>query len=407
MKFLRLMPRFRLNRRIIVALAVVAVFIGTGAAVWVTNPSANDPLEAYAKQVIKKCAKTPSPTSCYDTEIPKLMDRGVTMEQAFQVTALIQNKTQGYFYCHVLGHNLAGKETAKDPTKWTEVIGECPAGQCSNGCIHGAAQERFKAESLTPPQVQSVLPELSDICFGTARNFTGLERNSCTHTLGHLAMYLTKGDVTAATGICDTIATHDGEDHTIACYEGVFMMVFQPLEPEDFGLVRDYAPTTRISAQKYCDSFSGERQGACLRQAWPLYENGLFTPLGLQAFCSLSPVQHQQDRCYSAQFYNLTAQYQFDVQRVSSVCAALPAQLMKQCFSMSATRFVDTDYRLAPRSAELCGIAESKGVGDACYQQLLFFSTYNYHSGSPEFTAFCEYLPGKWKEKCLAGNGSA
>ncbi|MBX9765211.1 hypothetical protein K2X83_01060, partial [Patescibacteria group bacterium] len=112
-------------------------------------PSPEKNLERLAEKVIATCSKESYPPTCYDEEIPRLMDTGLSMEEAFQVTTVIQNKVSDYFYCHVLGHNLSAKETAKDPSKWTEVVARCPVGMCSNGCLHGAAQERFRAESLS------------------------------------------------------------------------------------------------------------------------------------------------------------------------------------------------------------------------------------------------------------------
>lgn len=406
MKLLRFAHRIRVSRRTLLIAAIVIALAVSGIAAWMIKPGAHLPLQAYADQVMTTCAKTSYPPSCYDTEIPKLMDKGLTMEQAFQVTSIIQNKTQGYFFCHVLGHNLAAKETAKDPSKWTEVIGRCPVGQCSNGCLHGAAQERFRAESLTPTQVQGILPQLSQICTGSTRDYTGLEQASCVHALGHLAMYLTNADIKAATGVCDVVAKQGDHDNTTTCYEGAYMQIFQPLEPEDFGLVRDIAPTTTTAAETYCDTFTGERQAACHRESWPLYRTDLFTAPGVQAFCALTPGAYDQQRCYNALFYILTAQFQFDVKRITDVCTGLPNALEGQCFANAASRAIETDYRLAPTSVALCKLADEKGVGDRCYHELLFYSTFNYHAGTPEFTGFCAQLPGTWKDQCLAGDGA-
>jgi hypothetical protein len=163
--------------------------------------------EQYAEKVIAACAKENYPPSCYDNEIPKLMDRGLSMEETFEVTSIIQGKVNNYFYCHVLGHRLSEKETAKDPLKWTEVVARCPTGMCSNGCLHGAAQERFRNDVLTPEQVQSLLPELTQVCEeGYGRAFTGLEQASCYHSLGHLSMYITGADADASVAVCDDIA---------------------------------------------------------------------------------------------------------------------------------------------------------------------------------------------------------
>lgn len=365
-----------------------------------------DPLETYALRIMETCKEAPYAPSCYDVEIPKLMDEGLSMEEAFRVTSLIQAKTNGYFYCHVLGHNLSAKETAKDPSSWTDVIGRCPPGMCSNGCLHGAAQERFRAEYLTPEQIEDVLPQLADICdMGGTRNYTGLEQASCYHSLGHLTMYLTNGKIDAATTICDRIANKDGRDYRQTCYEGSYMQIFQPLEPEDFGLVRAIAPTTTNEAETFCKRYEGERRAACHRESWPLYRSTLTEPESLTRFCALMPGEAHTVRCYNAMFYVLAAQLTFDESRIVPLCTGLSDPWRGQCFANSASRFIETDYRLIPSAVALCKTAEKEGVGNRCYDELLFYSTFNFHQGSPEFGALCKALPEPWHTKCMNGEG--
>ena len=67
--------------------------------------------EAAAETIITQESYAPS----QDKEILKLMDEGYSMEQAFAVTQVVQEKDPSYQYCHVLGHYLAAKETQKDP----------------------------------------------------------------------------------------------------------------------------------------------------------------------------------------------------------------------------------------------------------------------------------------------------
>lgn len=369
-------------------------------------PTKGGEFEKYADQVMATCKTAKYAPSCYDIELPKLIDKGVTMENIFKVTEIIQKRTNDYYFCHVLGHNIAAKETAKDPSKWTEVIARCPTGMCSNGCLHGAAQERFRAESLTPEQIDEILPQLSGICEqGHERNFTGLEQASCYHALGHLSMYLTHADIRASTNICNRIARPDGRDYTQTCYEGAYMQIYQPLEPEDFALVADIAPKTQAASEAFCNTFSGEYREACHRESWPLYRESLQTADGLQKFCSATNSAQSEGRCYNAAFYLLMAQFNFDVNRITPLCEGLPKNRMAQCFANAASRCIETDYRLASRALQLCSIADSKGAGDRCYAELLFYSSFNYHEGSKEFKGFCNQLPGEWKNKCLAGEG--
>mgnify|MGYP001566371628 CR=1 FL=1 len=177
---------------LVLVVASELVFIGGAAFLPLSQKSRS--LEEYANQVMEICASASSRPACYDKEIPKLMDV-ISMEQAFEVTKSIQEKDSQYWYCHVLGHNLSGRETAKNPEKWKEVVPRCPVGMCSNGCIHGALQERFRKENFSEDDLEKVLPDLSDIC-DEKQNWhpTGMERSTCYHALGHLLMYLSAAD---------------------------------------------------------------------------------------------------------------------------------------------------------------------------------------------------------------------
>jgi hypothetical protein len=202
------------------------------------KPVSSSQISELAKQMVDRCKTSKFTQTCYDKEIPKLMDNptNLSMENAFAVTRIVQDIDKSFPYCHVLGHELSAKEVNKDPSKWKDVVSRCPSGTCSNGCIHGGFQEKFRAESLTDAQVQQVLPDLKTICEDRDNwHPTGLEQASCYHALGHLTMYLTRADTTKSSSLCNTIAQKsDGRDFRHLCYDGVFMQIYQPLEPEDF-----------------------------------------------------------------------------------------------------------------------------------------------------------------------------
>jgi len=366
--------------------------------------SGSGKLESYADQVIATCGKNSYPPACYDKEIPKLMDHGLSMEQAFAVTKLIQTKVGNYYFCHVLGHNLAAKETAKDPSKWTSVIARCPVGMCSNGCVHGAAQERFRNEVLTDEQIQSVIPELSNVCEPSpAREFTGLEKASCYHSLGHLAMYITGAHIEKAIPLCKLMSLKGKNDYTTLCFDGLFMQIYQPLEPEDFALVKNIAPTTQQEAHALCEQYTGPERDSCNRESWPLYRDSLINQPGeIQKFCSVAQTPDSLKRCYNGVFYVLVPQLGFDEEKIHTLCTGLPKDLEAQCFANAASRLIETDYTLAPRAVSMCKRADAEGVGGRCYDELLFYATFNYQANAPARTALCEILPSPWKEKCIA-----
>jgi hypothetical protein len=363
-------------------------------------------LEAYADGVMDICKDKNYKPSCYDEEIPKLMDT-ISFEEAFEVTRIVQSLDDSYWYCHVLGHNLSARETSKDLSKWTEVIARTPSGVCSNGAIHGAFQERFRdAEELSDEEVIEILPELRTICEDSdAKVFTGLERASCYHAMGHLIMYITAADTVRAANICDDVTANGREDHHDVCYDGVYMQIFQPLEPEDFALIEGKAPETQEEARQMCDKFDGQKRASCHRESWPMFEEEIKTPEGLTSFCSRNLTKRMEQICYNGMFYVLTPRLDFDEEKISALCEGLSGEPQTQCYGNSASRMIETDYRLQEKAISLCQKAEKYGAGEQCFRELLLYSTYNFHVDSPEFFEFCSIMPEPWKSKCLNKEG--
>lgn len=363
-------------------------------------------LSAYANAIISACSGAKHRPSCYDTEIPKLMDR-ISMEEAFEVTRLVQERDQSYWYCHVLGHALSATETQRDLSQWKTVAARCPSGICSNGCLHGAFQERFRASSLPEAEVEMLVEELKSLCEPRQGwSPTGLEQASCYHALGHLAMYVTDADIEKATTICEAVAVHNGRDSTQLCFDGAYMQLFQPLEPEDIALVEGKVPE-KDTLGSYCSRFSGKRRNSCWTEGWPLYLTEITTPEGLQRFCSMLPWDAAaESRCYDVMFYVLPTQFRFETKTITSYCGSFSDMRLKErCFANAASRMIETDWRLVSRATEICGIGAlgSASVGDACYDELMKYSTYNYHPGSEAFYNLCNGLPDPWQSRCIAG----
>ena len=358
--------------------------------------------QVHATQIVEKCTTEQYRPGCYDKEIPKLLGE-ISMEQAFEVTRLIQEEDHEYFYCHVLGHNLSAKETAKDPDKWKDVIARCPSNVCSNGCVHGAFQERFRAEALPDASIEELKPELAGICEKREGwNPTDIERATCYHALGHLTMYMTDANTEKSTGLCEEVtALADSSGFAPVCFDGVFMQIFQPLEPEDFALVEGKQPT-KEELSSFCEEFSGYKKGSCWNEGWPLFFQEITTPKGVVGFCSQLKEPFLQDRCYNAMFYVVPAQFQLDENRIKEFCSALFDPQRAECFANAASRFIETDAQLIDMSVRMCEYASSFGSEEQCYQELLFYSTYNFHTGSEDFLALCSALPQVWKIKCLA-----
>jgi len=357
-------------------------------------------LEARARDVLNTCEGAKYRPACYDQEIPnRTVD--LSLADSFAVTKIVQRQDQNYWYCHVLGHKLSARETAKDPSKWEDVVAQCPSGMCSNGCIHGAFQERYRTEALAPPEAYALVPELREVCEERANwHPTGLEQATCYHALGHLAMYITGAEIHTAVDICRQVAVKsDGRDFTQVCFDGAFMQIFQPLEPEDIALVEGKNPG-REGLYNFCKNFNGNARAACWGEGWPLFGEEIKTPQGLMKFCSTFSGAVEQNRCFSGMFYVLMAQFNLDEKKIVPFCGGISDARRGECFSQAASRLIETDYGLIEKAVGICNAAEQAGVGEECYQSLIGFSKFDFKRESAEALKFCEKLPDKWALIC-------
>lgn len=387
------------------ALIISVIFLGflvhKKTSAKIESPKLNySTLNRYAANIVKLCAKERYHPACYDNEIPKLLGR-ISIEDAFRVIGIVQSRDPSFPYCHVLGHKLSALEVAKNPSKWKDVITRVPAGMCSGGGIHGAFQERFKTESLAPEEIEKIKPELGGVCEKRPGwNPSSLERGTCYHALGHLAMYLTTADIKASLDLCDAVGKKENGTSS-SCYDGAFMQLFQPLEPEDFDLIsgKEIKPG---QLKIFCGKFDGEQRGSCWREGWPLVRGEIMTPSGLVGHCSSDFLQEEslKDRCYITVFYSITVQMKFNMKSFGNFCSKLPDPRNNECFSAGATRLISTDYRNMSKAAAFCASANNRRSQNACYDKLVEYSLYSFRPGSKESIALCNSLPRSWKSKC-------
>ena len=385
---------------VVILLAGITLFGKSAPSTSSQSPITTVAIMAYAEKVVSACSEESYRPACYDREIPELMDY-ISMEDAFKVTRAVQDADSSYQYCHVLGHELSAREVRKDPSKWKEVVARVPSGMCSNGGIHGGFQEKFRAEYFTKEQVEKIKPDLKDIC-EARKNWTptGLEQGSCYHALGHLTMYITNADLPHSIKLCEEIGLKsDGRDYRMLCFDGAFMQIFQPLEPEDFALVAGKQPT-KETVGEFCDRFEGDKRASCMSERWPLFGEEIKKPEGLVKFCSANEPGYI-DRCYNGMFYVLTAQFNFDTEKITDLCSGLPQDKVGQCFANAAGRMIETDYQNIDKSVALCSSAEQFDKENKCFDEMVVYSTFNFIPGSPEFFKLCNALPSPWNNRCL------
>jgi hypothetical protein len=361
--------------------------------------SAVKSLPEYADQVVAECASTRHRPTCYEEKVPELMDY-ISMEDAFQVTRIIQEKDRSFNYCHVLGHELSAREVRKNPSAWKDVVTRAPSGMCSNGGIHGAFQEKFRAEYLSDEELEQYKPDFYDICEKRGGwSPTGLEQASCYHALGHLAMYVTNADLDKSVSLCQEMAIKpDGRNFEAVCYDGVFMQINQPLEPEDFALIEG-KEIKKEDLYTFCSKYEGAMRGSCWAEGWPLFRSELQKPQGLTEFCGKT-IESERWRCFEGLIYVMTAQMNLDEKRVVPYCSGLVGDRRSQCLSAAASRYIEIDYRNMPAAVSLCEAGQSIDPKNSCLNKLLDYTFYNYHRDSQAFIDACQTLPVGWKEKC-------
>lgn len=385
---------------IVLNIVMLSLFFITSAKKYLM-PQIDAPLEAYAEKALALCKSAKHRPSCYDKEIPKFMDV-VSMEDAFEITKIVQEQDPSYAYCHVLGHELSAKEVKKNPAEWKNVIARCPSGVCSNGCLHGGLQERFRSDSLTDAQTEKIVPDLENICEAKPDwNPTGLEQNSCYHALGHLTMYITNADINKSVALCERIANKpDGRDLRFLCYDGAFMQLNQPLEPEDFALIKG-KEITKKNVTAFCNSFSGEKNASCWTESWPLFSEEIKTPKGIVDLCMKIDASVRQ-RCFGSMFYGVPIQLRFDNEKIADFCNSINDEsLQGTCFASVSDRLIETDYRNSKKAVALCSAASSKDAKSTCFSNTARQASFNFHPGSKQFVDLCNSLPAKWKNKCL------
>lgn len=359
--------------------------------------------EGYARRVFEKCRRSEDKASCYDKEIPKLL-KNLPMEAVFEVTREVQTKDPSYIYCHVLGHEIASAETKKNPDKWKEVVARCPAGVCSNGCVHGAFQEKFRAENLSSQKIEEIKKDLEDVCEAREGfNPSGLEQGSCYHALGHLFMYITSADIDKSTALCDELTLkNDGRDFRPVCYDGSFMQIFQPLEAEDEVLVYGKVPK-KENLIDYCFKYVGEKRYSCWNESWPMSLGNSPTSREVVSFCSKVDTPGREG-CYMDIFYLLPIGFEFDFNKMNRFCSEFPIEAKKElCYSTFVQRIIEIDYRNKKMAVDFCIGAQGELFQESCFKSLVFYANFVFHPGSNDIQELCSYFPEKFKESCGDG----
>src|SRR3989344_3814855 len=193
--------------------------------------------ETALVKIVHDCAQARDRSACYEAEVPTLYPQ-LSVAQVFDIVREIRREDPSYQFCHVLAHKIGERVVAEDPERWIDAIPlNPPDGLCSNGFIHGVVGGRFRAEVLDDETLEKLIPDFSRACEPRKGwQPSSLDQAICYHGIGHLYMFVTDADIPKALSLCERTArgSDPERDFRRVCREGVFMQIYQPLEPDDY-----------------------------------------------------------------------------------------------------------------------------------------------------------------------------
>jgi hypothetical protein len=379
-------------------IAVLALAVGT----FFMRANASS-IGVIAQKIVADCSKIEGDHSaCYESEVPSLYPK-LSVPSIFDVVRKIRDLDPSYQFCHVLGHKIGERVVAEDPSKWVDAIPlNPPDGLCSNGFIHGVIAGRFSADVLNDATIQTFMPQFSIACEPHALwQPSGLDQAMCYHAMGHLFDFITNANLTKAVSLCDTIGHSPTGDFTRVCHEGVFMQIFQPLEPDDYQLIAQMPlKPTKNNVRQFCASYkTSSSVGACLRESWALFGPKIFDNGGVAAFCSGQPNADETEACFESASAIVGRTSLGDPQKAATTCNSFPSSEQLTCYSFVSEAVLEEDRTQGEDAIALCKRAPS-AIADACIQNLAQKAKFNFQIQSGELQQFCSALPTQYQQEC-------
>lgn len=367
------------------------------------------PSVSLAEEFVELCKQKGGDRSqCYEKEVPKLYPE-YDFPEIFRVIREIRSLDPSYQFCHVLAHKLGEAAVAEDPLKWLDAMPENPPNSlCSNGFIHGVIVGRFRNDVLDDASLQAAIPDFKKAC-EPRDNWkpSPLDQAICYHGMGHLFTFITNADLMRALEVCDAIGQSPTGNFMRVCREGVYMQIYQPLEPDDFELVAQLeVKPTKENYRQFCRTYSSrsEEEGACLREAWPLFRQGLLDGTEAAKFCSGQPNAAEEDSCYQSVSSIIGRMSLGNSQKADIACRALPVKRQAMCYSFSAQSILEEDLQDSARAIDFCALAP-EGISDECLDGLARRAPFTFPAGSPLRESLCAGLPEKHQAICRGNNG--
>ncbi len=354
-----------------------------------------------AKRILRDCAQGGDRAACYEAEVSELYPR-LSVPNVFEVVRDIRRSDASYQFCHVLAHKVGERVVAEDPDKWIDAIPLNPSdGLCSNGFIHGVVGGRFRAEVLDDATLQKLLPDFRRAC-EPRKGWTpsNLDQAICYHGLGHLYDFITNADLPKALDICTRTTS---QQYRRVCIEGVFMQIYQPLEPDDFLMIEQMpVKPTKDTVRQFCARFGDTPayEGACLRESWPLHA-GMTDGTGVEAFCSNQPNAEEEVACYESSTAIIGRLSLGNPEKAASACNELPEGRRSLCFGTAAQAVLEENREDVSKAISLCVLA-GDSIARGCMIKLAEQATFIFGQNEREITAFCSALPTSLQGSCTS-----
>jgi hypothetical protein len=263
---------------------------------------------------------------------------------------------------------------------------------------------RFRDDVFDEAMMRATIPDFSIACEPhEGWSPSPLDQAICYHGMGHLFMFLTDADYRRALDACAAIEQSPTGNFGQVCREGVFMQTYQPLEPDDFDLVALLPKEPkRDNYRRICAQFArDEEEGACLREAWPLFREEILEG-GITAFCEGNPAT-QIDKCYDTAFAIIGRQSQSleKASQIATACGGAPRERQGLCFGIVAVAFIEENRGASAAAASVCAAAPSHAQ-ERCYGTLVERVNFVYGSDDAGKRVLCEALPTEELSRCLA-----
>ncbi len=400
----------RAQQILLIALLVLggAIWVGTvGLAVHITlkQRAAEATPRAQAAKVVSVCSKETQRDPCYERVVPELYPK-YPVSFVFDVIREIRGMDSQYQFCHVLAHKLGDRVVKEKPDAWMQAMPLNPSdGMCSNGFVHGVINGRFRADVLDEDALEASIPDFTRACAPHDDwKPTTLDTSICVHGMGHLYVFITDAHIRKALSLCERTSVVAGGDYGFMCRDGVFMQIFQPLEPDDFLMLEQMPvrPST-TTVREFCGMFSDDSryEGSCLRESWPFYRESLRSGEGVAAFCADQPNEEEEYNCFRSAAVLIGRQTLSESSTGEKICSQFPDEYQGMCLQYVAIAHIEEDRNAWSEAIRICSSAPRESDTHDCLTILAGRSSYFFGEGTPRQQAFCAALPETYRTTCI------